>query len=82
MVVNPHILLMFKNDNDRIANIISKDYETWIVQDQSLFTWILSTISEVVLPHVLLCKNTYEFGRKMHKHFHSQIKICVHQLRL
>lgn len=52
-VVNPHIPSMFKNEQDRIANIISEDYETWIVQDQTLLTWLLSTISKTVLPRVL-----------------------------
>src|SRR4051812_35257942 len=45
-VVNPQIPPMFKNDEDRRANIRSEEYESWIVQDQALFTWLLSTISE------------------------------------
>lgn len=44
---------MFKNEQDRILNIISEDYETRIVQDQMLLTWLLSTIFEAVLPRVL-----------------------------
>lgn len=50
VVVNPHIPVMFKIDRDRFSNIVSKEYETWIVQDQTLFTWLISIISKVVLP--------------------------------
>lgn len=53
IVVNPRIPPMFKTESDRIENIVSKAYEEWIVQDQALFTWLLSTISESVLPCVL-----------------------------
>lgn len=53
VVVNPQIPSMFKTDNDMLANIISEEYESWIVQDQTLFTLLLSIIFESVLPRVL-----------------------------
>lgn len=53
MVVSTQILLMFKTEHDRIFNVVSKNYESWIVQDQTLFTWLLSMISEGLLPCVL-----------------------------
>lgn len=56
-------------ENDRIANLVSEGYEYWKVQDQDLFTWFLSTISESVLPRVLSCKHTYEVYDKVHKQF-------------
>src|SRR3954468_19974016 len=59
-VVNPQIPPMYKTDEDRIGNTISAEYEAWIVQDQALFTWLLSTISEAVLPRVLSCKHSYQ----------------------
>src|SRR3954471_20230895 len=52
-VANPQIPPIFKSDDDRLANKVSDEYETWIIQDQALFSWLLSTISESVLPRVL-----------------------------
>lgn len=80
VVVNPHIPVMFKTDCDHLSNIVSKEYEMWIVQDQALFTWLLSMIFEVVLPEVLSCKHAYEMWDKVHKHFRAQIKAKVYQL--
>lgn len=80
IVVNPTIPTMFKTDNVRLLNIVSEEYESWIVQDQALFTWLISIISELVIPIVLFCKHAYELWDKVHKHFHSQMKAKVHQL--
>lgn len=82
IVVNPQIPLMFKNDNERISNVVYEEYEAWIVQDQMLFTWLLSIISESVLQRVISCNHAYEVWDKVHKHFLSQIKARVHQLRV
>lgn len=78
--VHPKIPPMFKNEQDRIENIISWEYETWIMQDQTLFAWLLSTIYESVLPKVLACKCAYEVWDKVHKHFNSQMKARVHHI--
>lgn len=71
---------MFKTNHDRLCNIISEEYESWIVHDQELFTWFLSKISNVVLPRVLSCKHALEIWDKVHKHFRAQMKAIVHQL--
>lgn len=81
VVVNPQIPLMFIIESDRNANVESEKYEACVVQDQALFTWLLSTISEIVLPCLLSYKHAYEISDKVHKHFHSQVKAHVHQLR-
>lgn len=51
--VNPHIPSMFKTVSERLLNIVCEEYESWIIQDQNLFTWLLSTIFESVLPRFL-----------------------------
>ncbi|KAI5447498.1 hypothetical protein KIW84_015087 [Lathyrus oleraceus] len=51
--VNPHIPSMFKIVSERLLNIVCEEYESWIIQDQNLFTWLISTISKSVLPRVL-----------------------------
>lgn len=70
-VVNPHIAYMFKIAIEILSNIVSEEYEAWIVQDQTLCMWLLSTISKSVLPRVLSRKHAYEAWGKFHKHFHS-----------
>lgn len=60
VVVNPQISPMFRTENDRIANVVSKNYESWIVQDQTLFIWILFKISEAMLLGVSSWKHAYE----------------------
>lgn len=72
---------MFKNGEDRHANIRSDKYEAWIVQDQALFTWLLSTIPEAVLPCMLSCKHYYQIWDQIHKYFTVVMKAKVHQLR-
>lgn len=68
-VANPKISLMFKIKADYIKNVIYEDYETCIVQDQVLYIWLLSTISERVLLQIFTCKRSYEIWDKIHKHF-------------
>lgn len=80
-VVNPQIPLMFNKDEDHIANIRSEECESWIVQDQVLFTWILSTILESMLPRVLSRKHLSQIWDQIHKYFTALMKARVHQLR-
>ncbi|CAI8596383.1 unnamed protein product [Vicia faba] len=81
-VVNPQIPVKFKTDQSRILNKIFDEYEVWIVQDQALFIWLLSTISEFVLPRVLSCKHSYEVWDRIHKFFNAQMRARVRQLRV
>lgn len=82
LVVNPHIPQKFKEAQDRITCTVSKDYEAWIVQDQAIFIWLLSTISKSVLPTVLACKHTFEVWDQIHQFFNTQMKARVRQLRV
>ncbi|CAI8587908.1 unnamed protein product [Vicia faba] len=50
-----------------------------MVQDQTLFIWLISTISESVLPRVLSCKHSFEVWDKIHKHFNAMMKAKVFQ---
>lgn len=81
IVANPQIPPMFKTGSERLSNIVSEEYQAWIIQDQTLFTWLIYTIYESFLPRVLSCKHAYEVSDKVYKHFHSQMKVRVCQLR-
>ncbi|CAI8585705.1 unnamed protein product [Vicia faba] len=66
LVVNPQIPQKFKTPQDRLSGVFSNEYESWIAQDHTVFIWLLSTISESVLPHVLACKHAFEVWDKIH----------------
>ncbi|GAU30708.1 hypothetical protein TSUD_39320 [Trifolium subterraneum] len=80
-VVNPEIPLQFASVNDRLDGKISDEYRKWLFKDQTLFTWLLSTISDSVLPRVLHCKHSHEVWDKIHKYFNSVLKSRIRQLR-
>lgn len=44
VVVNPRIPEKFKTVQDQAEGKVSNEYEAWIMQDQTIFIWILSTI--------------------------------------
>ncbi|KAI5391882.1 hypothetical protein KIW84_076616 [Lathyrus oleraceus] len=44
---------MFKTGSDRLENLISEAYKECMVQDETLFTWLLSIIFESILPRLL-----------------------------
>lgn len=80
-VVNPEIPLQYANVADRLDDKNSDEYQQWLFKDQSLFTWLLSTISDNVLPRVLSCKHSHEVWEKIHKYFNSVLKSRARQLR-
>ncbi|MCI34606.1 retrovirus-related Pol polyprotein from transposon TNT 1-94, partial [Trifolium medium] len=47
-VVNPQIPTKYNSESDRELDIVSEAYDRWLVQDQMLFTWLLSTLAESV----------------------------------
>lgn len=79
--VNLMISPMFKTDEDRRQHLVLSEYEVWIMQDQVLFMWLLSTISKTVLTRLISCKRSHEVWDKVHKHFNAVMKVHVRQLR-
>lgn len=80
-VVNPHIPQKYATETDDVLDLPTDEYESWLVQDQMLFTWLLSSLSDSILPRVLGCKHSYQVWDKIHKHFYSQMKATARQLR-
>ncbi|PNX93258.1 histone deacetylase, partial [Trifolium pratense] len=80
-VVHPQIPLQFASVADRLDGKNSDEYQQWLFKDQSLFTWLLSTISDAVLPRVLNCKHAHEVWDQIHKYFNSVLKSRSRQLR-
>lgn len=80
-VVNPTIPQKYINQRDLEADLPSVEYEKWLIQDQMLFTWLLSSLSDSILPLVIGCKHAYQVCDKVHSHFQSQMRAKVRQLR-
>lgn len=59
-VVSPQIPSEFASEADRALNVRTAAYERWLVQDQMLFTWLLSSLSEAFQPRVLGCKHSWQ----------------------
>lgn len=80
-VVNPVIPTRYAAETNRNLDIATPEYQQWLVQDQLLFTWLLSSLSESVLPRVLGCKHSWQIWEKIHKYFYSHLKAKVRQFR-
>jgi histone deacetylase 1/2 len=64
-----------------LEGINSEEYRQWLFKDRSLLTWLLSTISDNVLPRVLHRKHSHEVWESIHKYFNSVLKSRARQLR-
>ncbi|MCH95282.1 retrovirus-related Pol polyprotein from transposon TNT 1-95, partial [Trifolium medium] len=80
-IVTPQIPLQFASPQDRACGRNSDEYQQWLIKDQTLFTWLLSTLSDGVLPRVLSCRHAHEVWDKIHKYFNSVLKSRARQLR-
>ena len=76
-VVPPHYL----TKDDRVADQVSPEYETWEVQDQTLLVWLQSTLSKSVLLRVLGSNHSYQVWDKIHEYISLHTKSRARQLR-
>jgi hypothetical protein len=54
---------------DRYLNIVVDEYYKWLVQDQMLFNWLLSTLSDSILLRIIGCRQAFQVWKEVHKHF-------------
>lgn len=80
-VVSPIILATHLNEADRVCDNVCEEYHKWMVQDQMLFSWILSSLSDSMLPRVIGCKHSWQVWDQIHKHFFTVMKAEVRQCR-
>lgn len=57
LLVNAQIPPKYNSTADETHNKVSTEYVKWIVQDQTLYTWLLSTLFDTIFPRVLSCKH-------------------------
>lgn len=59
---------------------MSDAYDCWFVQDQALYTWLLSAFSESMLPRVLECRHAFQVWDAIHNHFSAHVRAKNRQL--
>jgi histone deacetylase 1/2 len=80
-VVNPQIPAKYDSEANRELDIVSEAYDQWLVQDQMLFTWLLSTLAESVLPRTISCRHAHQVWEEIHNYSTAQTKAKIRQLR-
>lgn len=76
-VVNPVIPPPFTSESNRTLGILLEAYQLWVVQDQTLFTWLLSSLSHSILPRFIGCKHSWQVWEKIDKQFHAHLRTKV-----
>ncbi|KAL5745917.1 hypothetical protein ACOSP7_027063 [Xanthoceras sorbifolium] len=77
--IDPTVLSPSKFNND---GSMSEDFLDWEQQDQILLAWILSSISQELLPEFVGCQTACEAWQTIVQLFSSQSKANVMQLKL
>lgn len=57
------------------------EFVAWIRRDQYLFSWMLSSVSESMLGHVVRCRSSRELWTVLENVFHSQSKVQTMRYR-
>ncbi|KAH9793888.1 hypothetical protein KPL71_004697 [Citrus sinensis] len=57
------------------------EYTIWRSQDQTLLSWLLSSITEGILSHVHSCNTAYDVWKTLEKNFGAKSKARVLQLK-
>src|ERR1044072_4928049 len=78
---NPTIPERFLNEADILADCVNPLYSEWEQQDALLFSWLLSTLSDSVLPHVVTCTQSWQLWEELHCYFREQSKAQLNLLR-
>lgn len=80
-LVNPFFPSSYLNENDRNNDVENPAYLTSEQQDSLLFTWLLATLSDSVLPRVVQCVQSHQIWDEIHKYILLHTNAKSHQLR-
>src|ERR1044072_1460448 len=69
------------SEDDRILENVNPLYRDWEKQDSLLFSWILSSLSESILPMVVTCTQSWQLWEELHSFFYEQSKARLEVLR-
>ena len=79
-VVNLVVPPRYLTEDNRIADRINPEYETWEVQDQILLVWLQSTLSKFMLSRVLGSNHSYQVWDRIHEYISLHIKSRARKL--
>ncbi|KAF7835472.1 Retrovirus-related Pol polyprotein from transposon TNT 1-94 [Senna tora] len=71
----------FNSTEDEASGKINEDFLSWEQQDQLLLSWILSSVSDGLLPKLVGCHYSYEAWNKLETYFASQTRAKVRQFK-
>lgn len=66
--------MKYAPESDKELDIVFYELQRWFVQHQMLFTWLLSSLSESMLPRVIGCKHSYQVWDKVQKLFYAHMR--------
>src|ERR1044072_247011 len=69
------------SQDDRILENVNPLYRDWEKQDSLLFSWMLSSLSESILPMVVTCSQSWQLWEELHSFFYEQSKAQLEVLR-
>ncbi|WVZ20638.1 hypothetical protein V8G54_007960 [Vigna mungo] len=71
----------YANESDRKNDILSKEYQEWLIQDQILYSWLLSSLSEELFPIIARCIHSWEIWNTVNEYMVSELQSRVTELR-
>ncbi|KAH6764971.1 hypothetical protein C2S52_013978 [Perilla frutescens var. hirtella] len=63
-------------------SIPNPEFQVWIRRDQFLLSWLIGSVSEVMIGHITRCVSSRDLWRTLQSLFQSQSKARVMQLKL
>lgn len=73
--------LKFLSLDDENLEIVNKEYIDWEQQDQLLFPWIVSSMTDGILARVVNCESSFQVWRTLELYFAVQIRSKVSQFK-
>lgn len=80
-LMNPDSSLHYPADEYHTNDTKNQVFVTWEQQYSLLFTWILMTLYDFVLPHVVRCGHSHQIWDEVHKYIFTHINAKSRQLR-
>ena len=72
---------MFLTARDHVQGKINPEYLNWEQQDRLLFSWLLSSMTEVMLTRMVGCETSHHIWKTLEVFFASQIKAKISQFK-
>src|ERR1044072_9310115 len=69
------------SEDDRVSATENPAYTIWIQQDSTLFTWLLSSLSDSILPTVVNCTESWQIWHELRNFFQVQAQAQSTKLR-